>query len=291
LILMNLKNTEMFDNLNIADNIKNTLSKAVFDNKISHAYLFCGKDKNILDAAAQEFSKGILCKNKPEICENCHSCVKVLSGTHPDIIKIIPEGASISIKQIKKELIEKIKFFPHESDRKIYIIYNADTMQKPAQNSLLKTLEEAYGYAIIILLAKSKNPFYQTILSRCQIFDFGESEIPQHITDAVFDALSAAASNDYESVLQNSFILSNEEDISQVLASIASALRDFIVYNLGNNKDNIINKDKLSTIARVSKFYNTEKLKKTVDYICDIRVNASTNKNLIIKSIFLYLDI
>lgn len=280
----------MFGDLKVPENIKNTLSAAVVENKISHAYLFCGKDDKTVQNAAGEFSKAILCKNMNKPCNQCSSCKKADFGSHPDIIKIFPQGASISIKQIKEELIKTMKMLPYESDKKIYIVYNADTMQKPAQNSLLKTLEEANKYAIIILLAESKNSFYPTILSRCQIYDFGEHMQNEYVANVVFSTLEYAASNDYEALLESCHVLA-EESLSDVLMLISSALRDVIAYNLSKNKNIVINKGKINKIIRLSEFYNTDKLKKTVDYIYDIRINASANKKLVIESIFLYLGI
>ncbi len=69
---------------------------------------------------------------------------------------------------------------PYEAEKKVYIVYQADSMQKPAQNSLLKLLEEPNEYAIIILLAQSKSGFYPTVLSRCQVYDFGPAAMDVH---------------------------------------------------------------------------------------------------------------
>jgi len=280
----------MFENLVIPDNIKNTLSLSVAKNKISHAYLFCGKDEKTVQASAEEFAKAILCKNEIKPCNNCSSCKKSDYGSNPDIIKIIPNGASISIKQIKEGLIKTIKILPYEADKKIYIVYNADTMQKPAQNSLLKTLEEANNYAIIILCAASKNSFYPTVLSRCQIYDFGEYAQNERIADMVFKALEYGAGDDYEALMESCYELS-EENFSDVLMQTSASLRDIMAYSLSKNKNIVINKEKINKIIRLSDFYNTDKLKKTVDYIYDIRINASANRKLIIESIFLYLGI
>ncbi|NMC57652.1 MAG: hypothetical protein GYA50_10565 [Eubacteriaceae bacterium] len=280
----------MFENLYVPDNIKNTLSLSVENNKISHAYLFCGKDEKTVAAAAEEFAKAVLCKNAHKPCNECSSCKKSDFGSNPDIIKIFPQGASISIKQIKQDLIKTIKMLPYESDKKIYIVYNADTMQKPAQNSLLKTLEEANNYAIIILCAASKNSFYPTILSRCQTYDFTEYVQNEKVADIVFKTLECAARDDYEALMEGCHVLS-EENFSDVLMQISSALRDIMAYSLSKNKNIIINKAKTDKIIRMSEIYNTDKLKKTVDYIYDIRINASANRKLIIESIFLYLGI
>ena len=280
----------MFENLKAPDNIKNILSSTIEKNKISHAYLFCGKDVKTVQNTAIEFAKAILCKDFKKPCNQCLSCKKSDFGSHPDIIKIFPQGMSISIKQIKEELIKTIKMLPYESDKKIYIMFNADTMQKPAQNSLLKTLEEAGKYAIIILLAVSKNSFYPTILSRCQIFDFGDNTQDERVADIVFSTLEHSAGNDYETVLENCNVLA-EQNLSDVIIQVSSALRDIMAYKLSRNIDIVINKEKTNKIMRLSELYSADKLKKTIDYIYDLRINSSANKKLLIESIFLFLGI
>lgn len=279
----------MFENLLVPKNVCDSLNKAVKENKLSHAYFFHGKDEQLLTHAADEFARACVCRNVLAPCNMCNSCIKAQHGTHPDIIKIFPENTSIKTSQIR-QLKYNINLLPYESEKKVYIINNADTMQKPAQNSLLKTLEEPNNYAIIILLANSKNAFYPTILSRCQIFYFGDNAAGKHIKEMVYSTFSNTLKNNFEQILENSQLLSTEP-IADVFMVIASILRDSIVYKLSQNSNNIINKDNIDLIKKLSESYDIIKLKKTVDYIYDIRTNASTNNKLIIESIFCFLSI
>jgi DNA polymerase-3 subunit delta' len=279
----------MFENLHMPQNISAALNSAVKENKLSHAYFFYGKDEQLITQAANEFAKACVCKNSFVPCNVCSSCKKAQHGTHPDIISLFPEGASIKINQIK-QLKYNINLLPFESEKKVYIINHADTMQKPAQNSLLKTLEEPNKYAIIILLANSKNAFYPTILSRCQIFYFGDLKANEHIKEIVYTTFIYMLQNNFEQIMENSLLLA-EEQLTDVFMVIVSILRDSIVYKLSKNTDNIVNKDNIDLIKKVSGNYELAKLKKTVDYIYDIRTNASTNNKLMIESIFCFLSI
>jgi hypothetical protein len=127
-------------------------------------------------------------------------------------------------------------------------------------------------------------------LSRCLIFDFGENSFDGSIADTIFSALFNAANGNYDMLLENSLKLS-DENLTEVLTAAASILRDIMAYKISGNKDNAVNKERINEIARLSGFYSSDKLKKTVDYIYDIRANASSNKKLMIQSIFLYLGI
>ena len=161
----------MFDGIIGNDNIKKELSNIVTLNKLSHSYLFIGTEgigkKNI----ASEFAKMILCLNEKKYCNLCKSCIEFNSGNHPDFEIIVPDGTSIKIEQIRK-MQQKIVESPIISEKKVYIIDDADLMTKEAQNCLLKTLEEPPEYVIIILIGSIENNFLSTIKSRCTIIKF-----------------------------------------------------------------------------------------------------------------------
>lgn len=152
--------------------IVDSLRNAIKTGKIGHAYIFEGAEGIGKATTAMTFAKGIHCKNyNQDMCDQCVSCLKMDGNNHPDIKVIEPEGKSIKNKQIEEfqqDLLRK----PYESDKKVYIIKNADVMTDSAQNRLLKTLEEPSLYAVIILISTNINNFLPTIKSRCQIVKF-----------------------------------------------------------------------------------------------------------------------
>ncbi|MFW5992349.1 MAG: DNA polymerase III subunit delta', partial [Halanaerobiaceae bacterium] len=139
------------------------------DGRVQHAYLFSGKRGVGKKALALELTKAIFCSEKEiDSCDNCLACRKIIHSNHPDTgIYSIEKGNFIKIDQIRK-LQKDIAYKPYESGKKIYIIENADKMTTEAANSLLRTLEEPPGYAIIILLAEEVDRLLPTIISRCQ---------------------------------------------------------------------------------------------------------------------------
>ena len=150
----------MFDGIIGNDKIKNELIQSVKLNKISHSYLFIGTEGIGKKLIAKEFAKMILSSN----IEN-----------NPDFIEIQPDGNSIKIDQIR-DIQKNILEAPIKSNRKVYIIDNADLMTKEAQNCLLKTLEEPPEFAILILIGSVEDNFLSTIKSRCTILKFQNIE-------------------------------------------------------------------------------------------------------------------
>lgn len=118
---------------------------------------------------ANAFALSLLCeKGMPDPCMQCHACRQVLSGNHPDLIYVTHEKpASIGVDDVREQINDTIMVRPYSSYYKIYIVDEAEKMTVPAQNALLKTIEEPPSYAVILLLTTNPDAFLPTILSRC----------------------------------------------------------------------------------------------------------------------------
>lgn len=162
----------MFDGVIGNQNIQNKLINSVKENKVSHSYMFVGIDGIGKKIIAKQFAKKILCTNNiQEKCDECKSCIEFDSDNHPDFLYIEPDGNSIKIEQIRY-LQKKIQEKPIISNKKVYIINDANKMTIEAQNCLLKTLEEPPEYSTIILIGNNESAFLNTIKSRCMIIAF-----------------------------------------------------------------------------------------------------------------------
>ena len=161
----------MFEQIIGNEKIKKDLKSIANQNKNSHSYLFIGIEGIGKRQIAQEFSKMLLCLGEEKYCNKCKSCIEFDTNNNPDFMQINPDGNSIKIEQIR-EMQRKVIEAPIISKKKIYIIDDADTMTKEAQNCLLKTLEEPPAYACIILIASNENNILTTIKSRCTIIKF-----------------------------------------------------------------------------------------------------------------------
>ena len=150
--------------------VKEYLEKIVNSNNVLHSYLFLGTEGIGKKEIAKEFAKKILCSTKEEGC-TCKSCLCFDSNNHPDLYVIDYDNQSIKIDEIRT-LTEKVIEKPIISEKKVYIINNAETMTKEAQNCLLKTLEEPPEFVVIILISSNDNLILNTIKSRCMTIKF-----------------------------------------------------------------------------------------------------------------------
>ena len=156
-----------FEGLIGNEDVKKTLIKAINSNEIVNSYMFVGQAGIGKKEFARDFSKMILCLSEDKKnCSNCNSCIKFESDNHPDFFQIEPDGNSIKIAQMR-QMQDNIYQRPIVSEKKVFIINDADKMTEEAQNSLLKTLEEPPKYITIILIVSNENMMLNTIKSRC----------------------------------------------------------------------------------------------------------------------------
>ena len=145
------------------------IQNAVTQDKVSHAYILNGERGSGKKLLASLFAQTLQCeKNESEPCHECHSCRQAMSANHPDIIRVSHEKPNtISIDDVRVQIIEDIQIKPYNEKYKIYIIPDADMMTVQAQNALLKTIEEPPEYAVIFLLTENADSLLPTICSRC----------------------------------------------------------------------------------------------------------------------------
>lgn len=153
--------------------IVRTLSNALKENKIAHAYLFCGPRGTGKTTMARLFAKALNCENGfGHQCNKCSNCLAISEGTHPDVIEI-DAASNRGIDDIR-DLINKVKYAPIKGKYKIYIIDEVHMMTSEAFNALLKTLEEPPANVVFILCTTEPFKLMPTILSRVQRYDFSK---------------------------------------------------------------------------------------------------------------------
>ena len=153
--------------------ITTTLKNAINNNKLAHAFLFCGPRGVGKTTCARILAKTINCENKTpdgEACNACNSCVSFDRGNSFNINEL--DAASNNGVESMKDLIDQVRFQPQAGRYKVYIVDEVHMLSAQAFNAFLKTLEEPPAHAIFILATTEKHKILPTILSRCQIFDF-----------------------------------------------------------------------------------------------------------------------
>ncbi|MCR5179537.1 MAG: DNA polymerase III subunit delta [Lachnospiraceae bacterium] len=140
--------------------------------RMTHAALITGETGMGKKMFAKTWAQAILCEDRqmvfgfPEPCGKCRSCVMAEAGTHPEIRILTHEKAGYGVGEIRDQLVNDAALKPMISDYRIYIIPEAEKLNIPCQNALLKTLEEPPSYVVIMLLASNAGTLLPTILSR-----------------------------------------------------------------------------------------------------------------------------
>jgi len=173
------------------DHIVKTLKNQIKFNKIGHAYLFSGTRGTGKTSVAKIFAKAVNCTNNSngEPCNNCDVCMAVNNNSAVDIIEI--DAASNNSVNDIRELKESIIYSPSSFKYKVYIIDEVHMLSTGAFNALLKTLEEPPAHAIFILATTEPEKLPDTILSRCQKFDFkliSQKDIYEYLSKISKDA-------------------------------------------------------------------------------------------------------
>lgn len=148
------------------------LENAIKLNKIANAYLFCGPRGTGKTSSARIFAKSLNCMEGPTVtpCQKCQSCLDVTNASGLDVIEI--DAATNRGIDDAKELINKVQYAPMNGKYKIFIIDEVHMLSKEAFNALLKTFEEPPKNVIFILATTEPHKVIETIVSRCQRFDF-----------------------------------------------------------------------------------------------------------------------
>lgn len=149
-----------------------TLKNQILNNRIAHAYLFCGTRGTGKTSAAKIFAKAINCLDPRdgEPCNECEMCRKINAGLAIDVTEL--DAASNNSVDNIRNIIDDVQYPPREANYKIYIMDEVHMLSTGAVNAFLKTLEEPPSRVIFILATTDPQKLPVTILSRCQRFDF-----------------------------------------------------------------------------------------------------------------------
>ena len=161
-----------FSDLVGQDNLVKAFTNAINTGKIAHAYLFCGPRGTGKTSSARILAKSLNCQNGPTLtpCGKCPSCLDILNGNMLDVIEM--DAASNRSVEDAQNIIDKIHYAPVNGRYKIFIIDEVHMISKTAFNALLKTLEEPPENVVFILATTEPQKVLETIISRCQRFDF-----------------------------------------------------------------------------------------------------------------------
>ena len=258
---------QTFDEVAGQKHIIRTLRNALANNKIAHAYLFCGPRGTGKTTMAKLFAKALNCEEGiGHQCNECSNCKEIIEGSHPDVIEI--DAASNNGVEQVRDLIDKVNYLPIKGKYKVYIIDEVHMMTANAFNALLKTLEEPPAHVIFILATTEPHNIIPTILSRCQRYDFTkvadadiedrmmtilEKEGVQYDKAAVRAIISLAdgGMRDALSILDQILAYSNNtlsvQDVYSVFGLISSREKIALIQNINDG-------DVSATLEKVKEF-------------------------------------
>jgi len=233
------------------------LSNEILNNKLSHAYLFYGNDLDSIFNFSCLFAKIILCKSKTGD-DNCNSCklftgsnfvkpkldkdnIKYYMNNHVDFIvwEAQDKKKFITIEQVRDIISENNKH-PILSDKKVLFLNDISKLKLEGANALLKTLEEANHFIIIILTVNSLDNVLNTILSRCQIISLNNNSINQSNIKIDFDKYLTDSYSKIYDLINEITLLTREEQI-ELLKNIQIAIWKKEIGNNFLNINNVIN--------------------------------------------------
>ena len=158
----------------------------------SHAYLLAGPTGSGVSEAARCLGAALVCAAGG--CGECSACRRALRGRHPDVVEIEPAGTFIVVDQIE-DVVKEAFTSPFEAERKVIVISEADRMNEPAANKLLKTLEEPAVRTHFLLLTDAPEELLPTVRSRCQRVDFAALSEPAVRSALVAEGVDAAVAD------------------------------------------------------------------------------------------------
>jgi len=285
---------------------------------VPHALLFTGVDGIGKQTTARALGMALNCLSPVGVsaCGACRSCQKVISGTHPDIITVRPEGAFVKIEQVRA-VSRQLRFAPLEGGWRVVIINDAQCMNPEASNAILKILEEPPKRTVIILTASQPTDLLPTVVSRCQQISFrpipfekvadvlGERQgLDRQTATALavstkgslgralsvdpekwlvwrkhlLEQIGSVSTKSMQGILGFAETLARDKDrLIDALDIIMTWFRDILMCKFSSER--LINKDFMAKIQRVSQGRSVNELLKKVDAVYAAQTAISKNAN------------
>ena len=209
------------------EDIISRLRSSIETDRVGHADIFAGEEGSGRATLAYCFAKALQCESdSSESCDSCKSCKQAESGNHPDIIYLTHDKiGTISVSEIREQVVDSMQIKPYSSRYKIYIIKDAEKMTEEAQNALLKTIEEPPEYGIVIFITSDIEKLLQTIRSRCIVYTtkpVKEKDIHDFlVTNYGIDEKRATFAIEYAGGnLGKAILLATNEEYEQLIKSV-----------------------------------------------------------------------
>lgn len=226
----------------------------------------------------------ILCLSSNKACGECKSCLQFKENNQPDFIFIEPEDGIIKIEKIR-QMQAKVLEKPIISSKKVYVIKDADTMTKEAQNCLLKTLEEPPSFITIILVGSNESLFLNTIRSRCMkvLFNKIEDDALQQYLEGnhIIEDLTKERIKAFNGSIERAINIQEKREIYDEIQKIFSNIEKYTLLDVIGKLDCLYkNKDIIYDILDYITILFSQKAVQNIKYISYIEIIEEVKKNL-----------
>ena len=294
------------------------LREAMGRERIPSAYLFLGPRNIGKRTTALTLAKALNCREATgDSCDACPSCRKIDEKVHPDVETVSPSGQFIKIDQVR-EVTNRLALIPFEATKRVIVFAEAERMNPPAANAMLKTLEEPPQNTLLILCAERATGLLETIVSRCvpvrfallgqsemrtllegapkldvQSLDFSirfsqgrlRPELParaeqwMEIRDEMIKGMEGLTRPVFSQISQQMARWGANEDWRFVLEWLESWFRDLVFLAEGISPARLINNDRVEEMRNCAVWFNAERAQRCYRQVLDTRDAISINAN------------
>lgn len=283
-----------FSDNSIPENTRKAVNSAVGLGRLPCSILLTGGSEALREKSALELASAVLCpqteKNGNFPCGKCNTCLRVMSGLHPDITVVLPEDGKklLSVKTVRERCLSRLSAAPTEGDNKVFIFPQSDGLQSVVQNALLKSIEEPPEDTMFIFCAVAGEGLLTTVLSRLTEYPLGDhlssqgrknDEAVVQTADSI--ALALCNEDEFGIMLSLSPMVKNRKMMASVAERLILILRDAMAQ--GSSAAVLSGNDTAAfALSRRYKISSLLKIKEVLDKIIT-ESSFNANENLLIS--------
>lgn len=278
----------VFTDLSIPEDTRRAVNAALSHGRLPQSVLLSGGSAALREDCARELAMAALCASPlpgtQTPCGKCHCCRKVLSGTHPDLTRVIPSDGrkTVSRDDLTQQVMDSLYKSPTEAANKVYVFPDADTLSPILQNKLLKSIEEPPADVMFLFLCDKRESLLTTVISRLTEYPLGDTfsaagrEKDGNVTEIARGLAAALAKEDeFGLMLKTAPMAKNRALMSQTAAKLTEIVRDALIEHSGAAL--LSGCDREAMLLSVS--YDAPALIRIKDAMDKIIANAAANAN------------
>lgn len=278
----------VFTDLSIPEDTRRTVNAALSHGRLPQSVLLSGGSAALREDCARELAMAALCASPlpgtQTPCGKCHCCRKVLSGTHPDLTRVIPSDGrkTVSRDDLTQQVMDSLYKSPTEAANKVYVFPDADTLSPILQNKLLKSIEEPPADVMFLFLCDKRESLLTTVISRLTEYPLGDTfsaagrEKDGNVTEIARGLAAALAKEDeYGLMLKTAPMAKNRALMAQTAAKLTEIVRDALIEHSGAAL--LSGCDREAMLLSVN--YDAPALIRIKDAMDKIIANAAANAN------------